>query len=242
MIVRQVPTYAIIGNGRVAKHICHYFNELALDYQCWSRANHSIEKLHSMLSHSTHVLILISDTAIDHFVSSTILPQHPHLLNIHFSGCLVSQYAYSAHPLQTFTGQLYSLNDYKKIPFILGEDSPPFAQLLPGLENPNYTIKKSEKAYYHALCVMANNFSTLLWQKFYAEMKNRFQVKPEDLSPILHQTFHNIEANPEASLTGPIQRKDKTTLDNDLNALMGDEFFEIFKAFVDQFVDVAGLK
>lgn len=234
--MRQVPHYAIIGNGRMAKHIRHYFDFLKLNYHSWSRNNNDHNELHDVLSSSSHALLLINDDAIDNFILTHIKNRYPHLLITHFSGCLISNFAYSAHPLQTFTEELYSFEDYKKIPFMVDDNAPSFSELLPGLNNPNYKIKKEEKAYYHALCVLANNFSTLLWHKFQTEMQNRFQVDPFDLAPYLKQTFKNIQNNSSQALTGPIQRKDTKTLMINLNALKDDEYYEIFKAFIDQFV------
>lgn len=233
--MRQVPYYLIIGNGRLAKHFAHYLNHLALAYSCWSRSTHLLSDLDLLLKNVTHVLILISDNAIDPFIESHILNQYPGILCLHFSGCLTSKYAYSAHPLQTFSNTLYSIETYKKIPFILDEISPDIQTLLPGIPNPHYRISAYEKPYYHALCVMANNFTSLLWKKFFYEMDKRFSISSEHLQPFLHQTFNNIIADPSTALTGPIQRGDLKTLDNNLKALEKDEFYTVFKAFVEQF-------
>lgn len=230
--MRQVPKYAIIGNGRMALHMQHYLNFLSLDYATWSRAHDSIESLHSLLSISTHALILISDAAIDPFIETHIISRYPSLTLSHFSGSLQSKYAYSAHPLQTFAHSLLPLDDYKKIPFIISE-GPEFIDVLPGFVNPHYKIKCADKAYYHALCVMANNFTILLWQKFFTEMHHCFGVPQQDLQPFLKQTFHNLKQDYENALTGPIARGDTETLQRDLKALENDRFYGIFKAFIE---------
>ena len=41
--MRQVPRYLIIGNGRMAQYICHYFSALNLSFHQWSRKNPSKE-------------------------------------------------------------------------------------------------------------------------------------------------------------------------------------------------------
>ena len=230
--MRQVPKYVIIGNGRMALHMQHYLNYLGLDHAPWSRANNSIESLHALLTASTHALILISDSAIDPFIETHIASHHPSLTLLHFSGSLLSKHAYSAHPLQTFSCSLLPLDDYKKIPFIITE-GPEFLDLLPGLTNPHYKITSSDKAYYHALCVMANNVTTLIWQKFFTEMINRFCVPQQDLQPFLEQTLHNLKYDYNNALTGPIARRDTETLMRDLKALEGDHFYGIFKAVVE---------
>ncbi|EKD91581.1 MAG: hypothetical protein ACD_29C00481G0001 [uncultured bacterium] len=234
--MRQVPTYLIIGNGRMANHICHYLKSLSLPYITWSRSKNTIEVLASFLSNATHVLILINDGSIDAFIEAHIISHNQQPTLIHFSGNLISKYAHGAHPLQTFGNKLYSINDYKKIPFVIESDSSTFSELLPGFENPHYKINRVDKNYYHALCVMANNFTTLLWQKFFSEMQNRFEIKVQHLQPFLDQTFHNIKHDVQNALTGPIARKDRKTLSDDLKALNDDHFFKIFEAFTKTFI------
>lgn len=234
--MRQVPNYAIIGNGRMANHICHYFDYLSIRYQRWYRSAHNYSQLDSILSSATHVLVLISDGAIESFVQKHILKKHSDLITIHFSGCLSTSVAFSSHPLQTFKqDEIYSLDEYQRIPFVIDKHAPDFSTLLPGLDNPHYRIAAEDKPYYHAMCVLANNVTTLLWQKFYREMSERFGVEQKDVEPYLQRTLANIQANPETALTGPIARKDLETLDKNLTALSGDPFHPIFEAVIKQF-------
>ena len=226
----------IIGNGRMAKHMTHYLLSLKLDFYTWNRQQ-SFESLYANLPLVTHVLILISDQAIDDFIQMHLLPHINHqTLLIHFSGCFESAYSYSAHPLQTFSPTLYPTSEYLLIPFIIDDTAPEFLALLPGLPNPHYRINSSDKAFYHAHCVMANNFSALLWQKFYDTMQHKFQMKSEHLAPFLKQTFQNIAENPDNTLTGPLVRQDFVTLKKDKEALKNDPFLAIFEAFEKTFV------
>ena len=227
--MRQVPHYAIIGNGRMAKHLCHYFGLLGIEYQQWDRAKPP-QQLEKMIPTATHVVVLIPDADVDTFIAQHI-PIGEKLL-LHFSGALQSQYAYTTHPLQTFSQHLYSLENYQRIPFMIESAGPGFNELLPGLTNPHFKIEKNRKAYYHSLCVMANNFTTLLWQKFFTEMKEQFEVLPKTLMPYLEQTMTNLKTDYKNALTGPIARKDKETLIHNLHALEKDSHFTIFEAFV----------
>jgi predicted short-subunit dehydrogenase-like oxidoreductase (DUF2520 family) len=235
--MRQVPRFAVIGNGRMAKHMAYYFDALHVSYQSWARRTHTPSQLADILEQSTHVLLLISDNAIDSFIQECELssPQYSSLIKIHFSGSLVSPFAYSAHPLQSFADELYSLSEYEAIPFVLDENSPDFKALLPGLKNPHYRIISSDRAYYHAMCVMANNFSTILWQKFFLEMTGRFNINQKDLLPFLNQSFRNLAKDPAAALTGPIPRNDTLTLQRNLAALKRDDFYPIYKAFFEKY-------
>ncbi|MBK2257646.1 2-dehydropantoate 2-reductase PanG [Francisella philomiragia] len=232
--MQQVPRYVIVGNGNVAAHMCYYFECLKLDFRQWSR-NESLDQLDKLLDNGTHVLVLIKDSEIQNFVDKYLTNKSKRLIVIHFSGLLDIENAYSAHPLQSFPDKnLYSLDEYKSIAFVTCDRSIAFSELLPKLPNANFCIDKSQKAYYHAMCVLANNVSTLIWQKFYTEMQNRFGINQEYLTPFLETTFKNIKHNHHA-LSGPIARGDSLTLQKDLNALIDDDFYDVFRAIVNQF-------
>ncbi len=237
--MRQVPHYLIIGNGCMASHMRCYFKQQSLSFVQWYRSAHSIEQLQDLIDKASHVLLLISDSAIEPFVEK-YLKQYNHIRCIHFSGNLNTQYAYSAHPLCTFIkNKLYSVEKYKSIPFVLNENSPCFQQLLPGLANPSYKIKAKDRPYYHAMCVLANNFSVILWQKFFKEMESRFLINTSDLMPFVEKTFGNIKSYPHIEHTGPLIRNDVATLQSDLSELEKDSFYTIFKAFIDTFTQEA---
>ena len=85
--MRQVPHYLIIGDGRMAHHIKSYLDYLFLPYLAWSRKKNSIHVLEALLTETTHVLLLISDDAIDPFIEKNI-PQTSQNTLIHFSGLL----------------------------------------------------------------------------------------------------------------------------------------------------------
>ena len=233
--MEKIPFYAILGNGKLAQHFCHYFSLLKLPYQQWYRQYHTLAELHHLLSITTHALVLISDSQITAFIDEHITPHFSKLICIHCAGSLSIKQAYLAHPLQTFSTQLYTLSEYKKIPFIIEKNAPAFCKLLPKIPNPHVCISHKDFAYYHAHCVMANNFTTLLWQKFFKEMTMRFHIPAEQLEPFLQQTFHNISSHPLQALTGPLQRRDHCTLQNNLRALRDDDFYAIYKVFMQTF-------
>ena len=83
--------------------------------------------------------------------------------------------------------------------------------------------------------VLANNFTTLIWQKFFSEIKNKFQIEKHDALPFLKQTFINIEQDHLNALTGPLVRDDRQTINDDLHALQDDNFYNIFKTFIETF-------
>jgi predicted short-subunit dehydrogenase-like oxidoreductase (DUF2520 family) len=227
--MRQVPQYLLIGNGRVARHFRYYFSLLGLSFVTWQRGE-PLEKLQQWVATSTHVLILITDQAIEEFMAKYL--KNTSALCIHFSGSLASKYAYGAHPLMCFTPNLYTLEQYQTIPFVIDEDAPPFAELLPGLSNPHARLAKNLKAKYHALCVMSGNFSCLLWQKLFASLEQEFHLPKQFAYPYLQQQMQNLLTDSASALTGPLVRQDRATIEKNIAALAHDPFQMIYKSFV----------
>ena len=226
-------SYVIIGDGRVARHFSHYLSLLGIAYQQWSRAQHSVSALLPLLEQRANILLLISDDAIEAFIR-----QYPILTRqccVHFSGSLVTPFAYAAHPLMTFGEDLYTLIEYQDIPWVVEKNKMDFKDLLPGLPNTSFSIDAHQKDFYHAMCVLSNNFTTLLWQKFIDEMGGTFQIPKSSVIPILQRTVRNIIADHAGALTGPLVRQDQNTIDKHLLALRGDDFEGVYHAFIDAF-------
>ncbi len=234
LIMRQVPikeyVYLIVGSGRMAKHFCHYLSLLDIPYLQWSRNNQSEKDLQTLISQASHIILLISDSQIENFAQKINKQEHQTL--IHFSGQLSLEHVYSAHPLFTFTHELYDKENYVQIPFILEENSKPLSELLPGIVNSSYHIPKALKAYYHAMCVLSANFTCILWQKFFHELENTLALPASVGLPYLEQTLRNLSKNPKGALTGPLARKDEKTIQANLQALANDNFQEVYQSFV----------
>lgn len=232
LIVGQVPAYLIIGQGRVARHMGCYLTLLNIPFTTWHRAEPPAD-LTARARAATHILVLIRDGAIEPFV-------HEHLrdlpvVKIHFSGALATPAAVGAHPLMTFGDDLYTLEKYKSIPFVLDEGAPDMSELLPGLSNPSVRLPAAQKAKYHAMCVLAGNFSCLLWQKFFSTLTTEFHFPPGFGIPYLLQQAENIARDPASALTGPLARGDDVTLAKNIQALEGDAFQAVYKSFVDAY-------
>lgn len=241
--MRQVPAvipYAIIGNGKMASHFCHYLTLLNIPYLHWHRQlSLPLSAFMEQAEHCERILVLISDRAIEPLIQS-----YPHIHRekwVHFSGSLVTPYAKSAHPLYTFGPELYDLNTYRAIPFILEEGGAPIEKLLPFLPNPHYSIKPELKPLYHSMCVLANNFSSLLWEKLFSTFENQLNLPRQCAFPYLAQTRTNIQTLGKQALTGPLIRKDKQTISANLSALENDPYHEIYSAFVSAFQKTAAV-
>ncbi len=227
--MRQVPHYLLIGNGRVSRHFQHYFSLLNISYSVWQR-NLSLSELNEQLKCCTHVLILIRDNVIESFITDNL--NNTTAFIIHFSGSLVSDKAYGAHPLMTFNHDLYPKERYETLHFVVDADAPPFDNLLPGLPNPHVRLEKKLKDKYHALCVLSGNFSCMLWQKLFSSFENEFNIPQTVAHAYLQQQTQNLLTHYQSALTGPLVRGDTKTIEKNILALTEDSFQSIYQSFV----------
>lgn len=234
--MRQVPSYLLIGNGRVARHFHHYFSLLGLPHARWHRAEPQ-SVLREQLTKATHILVLITDSAIEDFIREYLYASRAVL--VHFSGSLVTEKAYGAHPLMTFSQDLYDRDQYQSFPFVLDEGAPPLSELLPGLPNDAVHLPQSRKGFYHALCVLSGNFSCLLWQKLFQTFERDFHIPASAAHPFLMQQMRNLIAHYPSALTGPLSRRDAATLKNNLSALENDAFQRVYKSFIDCYAELS---
>jgi hypothetical protein len=232
--MRQVPDpspvpFGVVGNGRLARHVSHYFHLLGLPFRSWSRRSAGVPPPQALAGCGT-VLLLIRDDAIGPFADAWPALRGHRL--VHCAGGLRVPGIAAAHPLMAFGDGVYDLSTYRSVPFVLDQDGPPFGDLLPGLPNLSYRVPAEQRAYYHALCVMAGNFTTLLWQKLFDELQARFGIPPSAAHAYLRRVAGNLAADPAGALTGPLARGDTRTLDANLHALAGDPYQAVYAAFV----------
>lgn len=232
--MRQVPQYLVIGDGALASHMKLYLNHLSLNYKQWARRSSEQIELKLLLQESTHVLILISDDAIESValqLNQWIKTLDLNIVLVHCSGALYTPLAWGAHPLQTFTlNRYYSLVDYERIPFIVDQAAPNWPLLMPGLANKCFQISVQDRPYYHAMCALANNATSLIWQQVHQRMHTRLGLPKDVLQPILQQTFSNIMDSPLAQPSGPWVRGDISTLKRNQKALAEDPLLLIWEA------------
>lgn len=227
----RIIKYGIIGSGRLATHILHYFSLLNLDCNHWSRATNNSDQLAELAEESDVIMLLIKDDAIEEFISAHSIIENKFL--IHCSGSLVTEKAKGAHPLLSFGPTLYNYQEYKKIPFIVDDDFTEFKTIFPQLENLHYFICKKDKPLYHALCVMSGNFTSILWSKFFDELSQKLNLAPEVAHPYLESICKNLILDYKSALTGPLVRNDQATIRRHLDALAEDRFKLIYESFVE---------
>jgi len=234
-----MTSYAIVGGGRLARHFSEYFRLLEIPHTRWTRDRRltfnsfaipdAKQRLKATVREADRVLLLVADGSI-----VTVLRQYPFLHEkrlIHCSGSLSVPGVAGAHPLMTFAGQLYPLDTYRRIPFVL-EAGASFSSLFPDLQNPHYVIGAGDKSRYHAMCVMAGNFSQLLWKSVADRFEQDLDLPAGILDPYLRQAAENFITSPNSSLTGPLTRNDGKTIERNLNALGGDPLEDLYAAFI----------
>ena len=231
--------YAIVGGGRLARHFSNYFQLLEIPHTRWTRDDGSPfnsseqpdaeQRLQETAGKADRVLLLVTDSAI-----ATLLKQYPFLHEkqlIHCSGALSLPGVAGAHPLMTFADDLYELQTYQSVPFMV-EAGHGFDELFPDLSNPHFAINVEDKAGYHAMCVVAGNFAQLLWKSVSDRFGQQFELPAETLHPYLKQLVSNFVQAPESALTGPLSRDDGQTIERNLDALEGDPMQDLYRAFV----------
>ena len=221
------PHYGIVGNGRVAAHMARYLELESLEYSAWHRGMPGAPA--DRLAAADTILLAISDDALVPFTQ-----QHPELAEratVHFSGSITIEGLAGLHPLTTFGPEPYDLATYRGIPFVAERGAAGFRDVFPALSNPTWSIDPEQKPLYHALCVLAGNFPTLLWNKAFTEFENRLGLPREVLRPFLRQTLENTLASGGAALTGPLARGDAGTARRNLAALENDAYADIYRAF-----------
>ena len=220
----------LIGSGRLSRHLQFYFQQKNISFTTWNRSQ-DLELLHNLISEASHILLAISDSSLEPFF-------HQHLKDsskkiIHFSGALSLTRAFAAHPLMSFGPELYSLEDYEKIHFVI-TGAPALGDLIPGLENKFTSIPAENKALYHALCVLGGNFPILLWAKMSEGFKD-LGLPPEAAQVYLEKIVENFNRQGSRALTGPLVRKDLATIQANLKALDKDPFQNVYSAFVEAY-------
>lgn len=235
--MRQVPdantTYLVVGNGRLAKHMVQYLASLNISYRQYTRQ--SSDSFSSFATGCNRVLVLISDSEIVNFVAQHKPLSNPDTVWIHCSGFLSTELAVGAHPLASFSDQLFKPDFYKSIPFVVEQNGRPFSELLPGFPNPHVVINKEAKTQYHAMCVLSGNFSTILWMQLEKYLSEHLNADKNLMQPFVRSVAQNLEYASDP-LTGPLKRNDRETIERHLQVLENTPLREIYSSFVNLYV------
>jgi len=227
----KIPTYGLIGRGRVAGHMTHYLRLENRRVLQWCRG---LETEPQASLHDADVILLaISDDAIEPFLDG-----HPEFRTrpvVHFSGSLVVDEVSGHHPLMTFGPELYDHEFYRAIPFVTERGRAGFDEIFPGLHNPSWPIDGKDKSLYHALCALAGNSTAILWTKVMEDFESRLGLPRDILRPFLQRAAVNSLDQGRDALTGSLARNDRGTIARDLDGLTGDPYREVYLALTNAF-------
>ncbi len=229
----------LIGKGKLARHLHHYFHLIEYPHKHYDDARNLIEPdLYRKISEVNAIWILTSDQSIDSVFQALKIEMIKRDLDpekytfIHSSAATEIRDMHTLHPLMTFGPELYTLEQYQKIPFaVISSDAETLSENFT-LTNPRFQIFSAQRALYHAYAVMMSNLPILLWSLTTAEAKQRIALSPDTFHPILKQTVENFIHSSNAALTGPIARNDTATIEKNLKALGKSPLTEIYQSFL----------
>lgn len=221
--------YLVIGGGRMANHWAAYLDMLGMRCQRWARSTHEAVALRAALEVVDIVFLAISDDALEAFHAEH-LSGFPRAV-YHFSGCHVSDEMHGCHPLMTFGQTLYEADVYRGITLVLEDGDAQGVERLSAFPNPVVSIPAHSKPLYHALCVMSCNFPQIIWSRTVAQFE-QLGLSADDLYPFLSATLENSLNMPGGSITGPLARKDQSTIQKNLQALNSESDKELYRSFV----------
>ncbi len=226
----------LIGSGRLATHLKHWFSLLSpknTQLSSWSKSMTQSE-LKNSVHLATHIWLVISDDQIIPFYEQTLKEylNESHVV-VHFSGSVAHENIVCAHPLMTFSNQTYSFETYRKIQFALFDQKTNLSDLMPGFTNPCFQILPEHKELYHALCVVSGNLPQLIWSKTLSVAEN-LNIPVSALHNYIETVTDNFISLGSKALTGPLVRKDLKTITANLNSLKNksSELHSIYKSFI----------
>jgi len=231
-IKTQPAKRLIIGSGRLANHLMHWWNLKKIPYSNWSRkADPKSIRLNSIVEPAEFVYLAVSDLAIEP-VLKQILEINPNFINkkyVHFSGSLTLQSVLGAHPLMSFGPSLYTEDQYDKITYVLEGKSTfeQFLDLFPQHPNTTVSIEPEQKKIYHALIVLLGNLPTLMLKEFLKPLSS-MGLQASDLKPYLQVALENSVSSPNSAATGPWVRGDVNTIDSHLSALRNTPYLDFY--------------
>lgn len=219
------PGYLIVGSGKLAKHLSHYFQQLEVDHLMWSRQHSSKANLNELIPLVGRVLLAIRDDAIAEFFEALNLNSDQ--VAVHFSGALYDERIVGVHPLASFSNQFFKPEFYQSIHMAV--DQPyKFEQIFPELPNPSFSISSETKGLYHSLLVLKASSEFLLGNEMMARFAE-FNWPQQGLTTFFKSLELNLFGGKGNEATGPLVRGDDVTIDRNLEALSGTELEALYR-------------
>ncbi len=227
--------YVIFGAGRVGVNIASYLKHLGHEVSLVSRRQVESDKpsCASLIEKATIIAAAIPDDKLAAWREEwqTALTGK-HL--IHFSGATTLDGVAGFHPLYSFPRLELPAEKMKGIAFACPADGPSFEEIFPGAPNPNFIIEDADRPRYHALAVLAGNLAGYVWNETAKEFADFSGIPPQIiLGSYLASVVDRFVENPTDSLTGPVARRDETTVHKNLESLSDRNNLKVlYEAFV----------
>jgi hypothetical protein len=225
-----MPTILIVGNGKAAKHLSFYFNNIGYHILSWHYKINDFSDLNTKFNRCTYCFILIKDDALQKFTQDYDFIKSDK--SFHCSGSRSIEGVRCIHPLMTFSENLYEKDFYKKIHWAIFEENKCLRDYILYLPNPYFYVKFEQKNFYHAMCVMSGNFTQLLLQQVLFQWQETLHLNQESLQPYLQMTLEKFWNIGPHGLTGPLARKDYGTIKKHLRDLNSTPLFDLYKSFL----------
>lgn len=227
--------YVIFGGGRVGRNMSSYLRHLGHQATIVTRAEAETAPAdcRALIAHADVIAAAIPDDRLadwERTWRATLAGRQA----IHFSGALSIHGLRSYHPLYSFPRTELAPMTMRSIAFIRQEGAPPFSEIVPGATNPDFVIADKDRAYYHALAVLSGNFAAFVWNETAKGFAARLQIPPEAmLASYFSGLVDRFRESPFDSLTGPVARRDRSTVERNLEALAAEpKLAELYRAFL----------
>ncbi|MGE5340192.1 MAG: Rossmann-like and DUF2520 domain-containing protein [Candidatus Omnitrophota bacterium] len=230
--------WALIRKGY---HLKYIYKKIKREIREWEAAIAS--DLGRIVQESDFVIISVQESKIRETAESIAMLSHPEeKIFFHTSNSLTSDelavlkekgaHVASFSPLQTFSGNafdpdIHGSSDLFQGIYFLAEGDPEALNLAEGIASDLNAhvlrVEKKNKIYFHMAAVCASNFLISILKLSERQLK-KVGGDIGVLLPLVKQTLKNVEQRGvEASLTGPVKRKESGIIQKHLEHLHGDE-------------------
>lgn len=216
--------YVIFGCGRVGSNMAGYLKHFGHGVRVISHdeANNDQASCAEAIAEANIIAAAIPDDKLPAW-SDEWRDEIGGKIAVHFSGAVSIDGVYGFHPLYSFPASPLSIEAMKDIAFACPLNGPRFAEIFPKAPNPHFEIADKDRARYHALAVLSGNLASFVWNETAKEIAAYSGMAPEKImASYLGSILDGFIKNPASSLTGPIARHDKTTVERNLASLKGD--------------------